>query len=49
MLNTSKLHDIEVKVGNGTLAALTALGLVAFVALAAASTIYDIGRWLAAW
>jgi len=36
-------------VGRGTLAVLIGLGLAAFLILALGATIYDIGRWLAAW
>ena len=49
MAHTSRLHDVEMMVGRGALAALVGLGLAAFVTLAAASTVYDIGRWLAVW
>lgn|GEM_PF-2638932 len=49
MAHTSRLHDVEVMVGRGTLAVLIGLGLAAFLILALGATIYDIGRWLAAW
>ena len=41
-------HDVEV-VGRGSATALIGLVLVAFVALAAGATVYDIGKWLGAW
>jgi hypothetical protein len=48
MAHTNKLHDAET-VGRGTLAVLIGLGLAAFLILALGATVYDVGRWLAAW
>jgi hypothetical protein len=48
MAHTNRLHDVEM-VGRGTLAVLIGLGLAAFLIMAAGATVYDIGRWLAAW
>ena len=43
-----RMHDVEL-VGRGTMAAVIGVVLAAFVALASASTVYDIGKWVALW
>ncbi len=41
-------HDIEIA-ERATVALLVGVLLAAFVALAAGTTVYDIGKWLALW
>jgi hypothetical protein len=41
-------HDIEVA-ERATVALVIGLVLAAFIVLAAAATVYDIGKWLAIW
>lgn len=41
-------HDIELA-QRGTAALLVGLVFAAFVLLAAASTVYDVGQWLTIW
>jgi hypothetical protein len=48
MMRHDLRHDVEV-VGRGGATALIGFVLVAFVALAAGTTVYDIGKWLGAW
>lgn len=42
------IHDVEA-VGRGSVTALIGIVLAAFFALAVGATVYDIGKWLAAW
>ena len=41
-------HEIEVA-ERATVSLLVGLVLLAFVVLAAAATVYDVGKWLAIW
>ena len=48
MMRHDLRHDVEV-VGRGGVTALIGVVLAAFIALAAGTTVYDIGKWLAIW
>ena len=49
MIHSDRLHhDIEVA-ERATVALVIGLLLAAFVVLAAAATVYDVGKWLAIW
>jgi hypothetical protein len=49
MAETSRLHHDVESAQRATLALSADLVLVAFIALAAGVTVYDIGKWLAIW
>ena len=48
MMRHDLRHDVEV-VGRGGVTVLIGVVLAAFVVLAAGTSIYDIGKWLAIW
>ena len=49
MARTSRLDHEGGAAQRGIVAALVAFVLVTFVGLAAGTTIYDVGKWLAIW
>jgi len=48
MMRHDLMHDVDV-VRRGSVTALVSVVLVAFLAFAVGTTVYDIGKWLTAW
>ena len=49
MGNASRMHHDAEVAQRATMALAVGVVIAAFVLLAAAATVYDVGRWLAAW